>query len=197
MTYEDKALEYIAQPENLAIAIEIAEHVEKLRDDLHRRFWPLFNDLFSNRLANSEHSERWLYSPFPIRRIKSEWEKSFLRYNHAKSKERTTLQLSFAQGTHDNHYKLFRGVLWTMGPSELSQSFHSELRKKLSEKNLTIVEGRWLGLNWYTEALEGADFMLKLYHTPEQAVSGLVDDYWQLFVELQPLLEPINLALLE
>ena len=42
MDYTEAALDFLAQEENLIVALEIADLVEQLRPKLHKEFWSAF-----------------------------------------------------------------------------------------------------------------------------------------------------------
>lgn len=192
MSYEDQLIKYLAQPENLPVALEIAEHVQKLKDDLHRRFWSLFAELVNPRLAQSGVAESWQYIPVPPTKVKTEWITSCLSPRKSKGKGIPMLQIAFGQATRNKHYSFFHGVEWSNDPSGYTYPPLDDLKAKLMELRLIIVEPLWPGWNYHRYAAESEAFMLKFYSQPEVVTAEIVDDYWKLFLELRSLCEAIN-----
>lgn len=198
MTYEDKVLDYIAQPENLPVALEVAEAVQQLREMIHKRFWPLFAHQVQVRLLGSEYADRWKYVPFPEKRLKKEWEVSYFIPIRPKGTESPLLRVMFGQGGRGGHYRLVTGVgWWAKKPPEPNHPALKDLKKELVSRNLTNAWDWWPGWKVLPYALGGGEFMVKFYHTPNELVDELAEEYWQLFLDLLSVIEPINQALME
>lgn len=197
MTYEDKVLEYIAQPDNLPVALEVADAVQKLKDTVHRQFWPLFSTEVNQRVAHSEYAEKWIYVPFPQKRIKKEYEVSYLKPNQPQGTGGPVLTVMFGQGGHDNHYRLLSGVNWGRKLPPPNHPALKDFKKELASRKLTNSWDWWIGWKYLQYSLEGGEFLSKYYQAPNKAVEELADEYWNLFLDLHPLVESINQALAE
>jgi hypothetical protein len=195
MTYQDKVLDYIAQPENLPVALEVADAVQQLREIIHRRFWPLFAQYVQLRLLNSEFAESWRYIPFPGTRLKKEYEGSYISPIQPKGTGSPFLHVMFGQGGRDGHYHFVTGVTWGRKLPDPNHPTLKDLKKELVSRKLTGAWDWWPGWRNLPYALEGGDFMVKFYHTPNEVVEELAEEYWQLFLDLRPVIEPINKAL--
>ena len=54
MPLDDPTLQFLAQPENLPLALEISKKVERLKIELHKKFWPAMTTDLRERLEASE-----------------------------------------------------------------------------------------------------------------------------------------------
>jgi hypothetical protein len=195
MTYEDKVLEYIALPENLPVALEVAEAVQKLRDNIHRQFWPLFSTEVNQRLTHSVHAETWKYVSYPLSRLKKEYETCSLQSVQLKGIECPVLSVIFGQGGRDGNYRLLTGVAWGKKIPDPNHPTLKDFKKELYNRKLSVSWDLWPGWKYLDYALEGGEFMAKFYQTPNEVVGELADEYWLLFLDLLPIIEPINQAL--
>jgi hypothetical protein len=192
MSFEDAIIDYLAQPENLPIAIEVSEYIKKLKENLHRQFWQEFNNQMKQIILSSEFSESWEFAPFPIRRLKKEYERCSIRPKNPDDKKTPALQVMFCHGYRSNYYQFYRGVSWNDDIKEFEHPLLDKLKAQLIERDLVNDDWRWAGWNWYPYRAQGEKFMLKMYHEPEEMVAELRDDIWKLFIDFRPLLEEIN-----
>lgn len=197
MTYEDKVLDYIAQPENLPVALEVADAVQQLKEMIHKRFWPLFTQKTQLLLLNSDYSEHWKYVPFPENRLKKEYEVSNIMPVQPKGTESPILRVMFGQGGRNNDYRFVTGVVWGRKIPEPNHPALKDFKKELVSRKLTGAWDWWPGWKYLPYALVGGEFMVKFYHAPNELVDELAEEYWQLFLDLLPVIEPINQALME
>jgi len=192
MTYEDKVIEYIAQPENLPVALEVADAVQNLRESIHRQFWPFFSEQYQEKLFDSEYTEQWKYFPFPITHLKKEYEISILSPIRPKEQDSSALLFIFGQGSRENHYRLLMGVAWNGVIGDPNHPALNNLKRQLISQQLTTSWEWWPGWKYLDYSLGSGEFMLKFYHTPKEVVTELAEEFWQLFLELRPTIESIN-----
>ena len=140
MSTEDDIFEYLATPENLPVALEIADYVEQLKHNLHRKFWTTFNPRMEQRLKTSEYGSDWVYHPHPARRYRTEWGKSYIAPADENDKKTPQLSVAFGQGSRSNDYRFFWGANWNKEPDNFDNPAMTKLKAELIARDMNIVE---------------------------------------------------------
>lgn len=192
MSYEDQVLEFLAQPDNLPIAIQVADYIQKLKEELHQRFWPSFNAVAKTRLTGSEHVSKWSFSPFPIKRLRTEYQDCAIFPLKDDGSNQSGLAVFFGQSSRDNSYRFYHGIKWIKKPKDFDHPLLTDLKSQLVAHNLIHAWDNRPGLNYLHYRAQGEDFMLKMYHEPEIIVGELVDNFWQLFLDFLPIIDAVN-----
>lgn len=63
MKYEDAIVEFLAQKDNLELALQVSEHLEAVKRQLHSRFWSRCRDLLQERLCQMGAGKSWTVRP--------------------------------------------------------------------------------------------------------------------------------------
>ena len=192
MSSEDEIFEYLTQPENLPIALEIADYVEQLKHKLHRKFWTTFNPRMEQRLKISEYNSTWVFHPHPARRYRTEWGKSYIAPAGKNYKSISQLRVAFGQGSRSNDYRFFWGANWIKEPENFDNPAMTKLKAELIARDINIVEKHWPGWGRYKYSPYDSQFMIRMYRDTEELIAEIVEDVWKLFTDLRPIIEEIN-----
>ncbi len=194
MGAEKAIYEFLVQQDNLAGAMEMSQYVERLQLDMHNRFWAAFNSYMDQRIKGSEYALTWKFIPYNTRRIRQDWEKTYIQPLGERENKPSHLQFVFAQASRAGGFPLYWGVKWSTPPPEENTPGMVSLRVLLTEKNITIAEPPvWIYWGWYQYRLYEAGTLVNLYTKTDEFVKEIVDDVWNLFTDLRPLLEKVNL----
>jgi hypothetical protein len=192
MSTEDDIFEYLATPENLPVALEIADYVEQVKHNLHRKFWTTFNPRMEQKVKTSEFGSDWVFHPHPARRYRSEWGKSYIGPVTLKGDKFPQLVAAFGQSSRASDFRFFWGVKWNFEPENFDNPTMTKLKAELVARDMNIVERDWPGWGKYKFSVFDSEFMIRMYQESEELISEIVEDVWQLFTDLRPTLEEIN-----
>lgn len=182
---------FLTKRENLSIALEIADHVDNLKNTSHRNFWSNFNHLLAAKLKQSQLVNEWTYEPF--KGVKNEWGKSYLAPKKKGDVYKSYLVMVFAQANKPN-YRLFWGIHWRNEPPGFTHPDLLILMEILHKHNIKFVERSWIGSGYNDYSVYSEDFLYRINNDPDGLYEEIIDKYWGLFVEVRPLLERINQA---
>lgn len=192
MNYDDKVLDFLAQPENLHISFQVAEYVEKLKEKTHQDFWPMFIQVMSERLDASEHKDDWGFVSLPPERWGKSWEVCHIRPSQYKHSNLPVLNISLQQGTPNNNFRLLTGICWTPEhPKEIASRSFDALVEQLREMNKTQSSEKWPGWNWLPYGARGEQFVMKMYNEPEELMDELSNAYWDFFISIRPYINDV------
>ena len=59
MNYDNEIVEFLLQPENLPIALEVTKQMVSVRRELHKFFWMDFQQALSERFEKSDYKDKW------------------------------------------------------------------------------------------------------------------------------------------
>jgi hypothetical protein len=194
MSFEDAVLDYLAKPENLPLAMEVAEYVQILRNKLHEKFWRMYSFQMKERLLASDHGETWEFIPFPLNRLKTDFEGSSIRPKQESEIKTSVLQVQIIQGNRQDQYRLVRGIRWTGAVGDFDHPTLRQLKVDLINHNLTYDQWHWVGAAGHQYRPQGVDLMVKMHNEPDEAISEVADEIWELFQDTRLQMEEINQA---
>jgi hypothetical protein len=193
MSYEDKIIDFLAQPENLSVALEIADYVQKLREKTHRRFWPEFSEVVTDRLEGSEYADHWVFERLPDNNWEKNWGICSLRPVLESRSNAPYLEVSMQQSASNNYYRLLTGVHWSKEPTgETDLPTLEKLILQMDAMNMKQSSKPWPRWSWLPYRIRGEKFLLNYNQDPEAFVNEVVDTYWQFFTQVRPLVAAVN-----
>lgn len=199
MSTEESIFEFLTLPENLSVALEVAGQVEQLKHQMHQAFWAEFNPRMDLKVKQSEYAQTWHYQSHPARAYRKDWAKSSIApIQTAKSPMPQTV-LVLGQSTIKSDYRLFWGVSWSMSPpKDFNHPALTTLIAKLGSWNITTIElPIWIRWGFTQFVPYGSDFLSRMYREREVLIREIVDQVWDLFIELRPTLETLNASVAE
>ena len=190
----DKAIyDFLAREENLKHVVELSEALDHFRKEMHGSFWATYNHMMSLKLATSEHSAKWEYRPFNLKRILSDWERSMFA-PLGLAGDKLKIYFLFQQEAPENNFRLSYSVNWNKKSSEVKYDSPALVRLKVKLSSYKInLPGSWDFLWGFTDwRIYDASFLTRLYSVREVFCQEIVDRNWNLFLDLRPLLEEVN-----
>lgn len=198
-TVEQEMRQFLAQPENIRTAMEIARHVEKMRNDAHAAFWRKFEDLLRKRVADSSYNSSW-YLTTSDKNFQNAWFNNSiapqLRMTHPSA---VLLKVALEQNSLGNGYRLYYGIKWTHNRDHRTElPEYKALRSYLLGEGYKLTEREWWMLSKGTGyAARGDSFLYRMAQEPEAFSQEMVDLCWHLFGEAVELMNAFNSAAVE
>jgi hypothetical protein len=190
MPVDDPILQFIAQPENLPLALDISKKVERLKVTLHKQFWPAITAELRERLEASEYGDRWqLVGPAKGKETR-DWAAASIKPFPAD--ERVFVYATLEQRTSQSDYRVNHGIHW-------SQQFHDQfetnavraLIDRLNQQGFR-TNSHWPGVKPLDLWLRRQKFLLRMANDEETFIKETADILWNLFVEYESLLTAAN-----
>ena len=117
MSTDESIFSFLTQPENLTVALEVADHVEQLKRQMHQSYLVLSSTLAWMSKSNNRNMPRlWSYLPHPARAYRKDWAKSSIAPILINNQPVPQLVIVLGQSTLQSAYRLFWGVSWNMTP---------------------------------------------------------------------------------
>lgn len=189
MSSKLEILGYLSLPENIDIALEVADYVGKLEETSFGRFWERFYLKLSERAIT--------YADFSAWRLDNKKENevgSWTIYSRILQPVHLEKGLSLCFGVYAKE-NFYWGV-WKRQISEvdLQDPLFQGLRMILTEWKITnFGSPRWIAWgNYARHRMKSAKFLSAMMHEGDAIVSEVVDDFWQLFVQCHAVMEQIN-----
>jgi hypothetical protein len=185
---DSEIFNFFATDENMAIALEIEKRVKELKDHVQRSFWAAFNSTFDLKLKSSEYVSGWKFLPFPLRRLKKGWDGCRIVpvanfSSHA--------DMTFGQWGPESGYTIYQGVTKTGQLEDTSTMI--TLKTHLSAHKINDPGwGGWIGVGGSKYRIYQPDFLRRMVNEPETLVNEISSDFWNLFLEIRPIIELLN-----
>ena len=191
MTTKQAIFEFITKDENIFLSEEIFEYYSQLREDMHIRFWSLFNQQMKFRFESSDFYETWTFTGYPTKKIKSDWISSSLMENRELE---SSLALSTGQESYETDFQVYFGVRWAGKrlPDYNHPSF-LKLKSILASKKISSSGSEWW-VCWGRPSYKifSPELIRSMFLEPDLTISKFVDDFWGIFLEINPLITIIN-----
>lgn len=195
MTDDKAIIEYLLEPENLEVAMEAAAHLERLKREIHPKFWELFNEKMAYVLSHSDLSKHWRYASHPHNNFRTRNARVYLRPKSF-GKNTPYLQFSFGQEVPENNYSLFWGVCRELAFLEnVALPDTSQLVAALEKRELYHENSFWVRWGYLPNKVYDAEFLRKMYYEADTFVLQIVMGVWEFFLEVEPSLNQTNLQL--
>jgi hypothetical protein len=191
MVNQEPFIEFLQKPENLPVALEVAQHVEALRLHFHQVFWQDIQRELNTRLGNSTFKDLWT--------IISEGESFDETYRNLKIQVKS-IPVSFK----DSHltvcllqdrapdYRLQYGLLWAnnMRSAPNSNTFQTLLEMSKSKGILAGDQNSWApALSLLDIYPRSNEFILQ--YNPK-FIKELAENIWGYFTFIEPTLYQLN-----
>lgn len=190
--------EFLRQPDNLPIAIDVAQQVERLRDEFHAQFWTAIDSELRRRLAESKYGDEWEVRG-PQSHHRKRWLNCWIMPAYTGfSPKRPYALISFQQHRPQSNYRLHYGIAWS-GSAEhpIHLAAYQALKNHLVARGITPRQGNWIFAAGTGYSPVGDRFLLRMGLDQDVFVREMVDLPWNLFLDTVDLLTPLNRALQE
>jgi len=196
MAYEDAILTFLSKPENIDVALEIGEYVEKLKPFLLEKFWKMYAETLKSYLTKSEYSDDWEITHNFDSGIIKNYTRCSISPKIARKLDTNLLQACLEHSVISESFRLVLGVRWTIEMSDESNVILAELAPKLPIPG--YGKSKWwpayYRMNYYGY---GKNFLVRMGTDSEYLVNEIVDKSWSFFIDLEPTLTRINSKLVQ
>jgi hypothetical protein len=191
MTASKEILDFLTQPQNLTLALDITDYIDELKRNTHHVFWQALNNELNSRLMLSDLAGKWLFQQFPVKRLRKDWEKCHIK--PAESVAASQLQFTIGQSVPESNFHLYCGVCWNRPPIDFFHPRLTGLSGMVIAEGLTVMEPPvWLGWNYISIIPFTQDFIYGMYNEQQDFVVKAGQTIWELFIKFQPEMETIN-----
>lgn len=172
MDYEQEALNLIAQPENIAAALEIASLVEQLKPRFQEKFWIAVSARVESFLKASELNASWRLAP-PRPPYKDKYLKvSVIPVETAPGQR--FLSAGLEQGQPREEYPLYYGLHWSSAFAEWQHVPEVEkLHVSLKSQGFGEINEWWPGYRYLNITIWSHPFLLRMGTDREAFVKEL------------------------
>ena len=186
MDYKEPILDFLQQPENLPLAIEVSKQVEALRLYNHQVFWQDIYQALKKRLEFSDFADRWTISGGNVDRYDEAWRNLQIRFG-----ERHNLAVCLMQGNPAMKYQLYYGLCWdSERAAPVSNTFQTLIDKSKSAGVSNEKQSGWWPLVNYMNMFPRSDEFI-LQYSPA-FINELADRVWDYFLAVEPTLFQLN-----
>jgi hypothetical protein len=187
MNEEQAVLDFFAKPENLPLALAVAEQIDKQREQLNNILWlALLQRL--NVLCN-EHQLPWHIEATEDKNSPD----SFVGlYGSLHIAQTLYLRPMIEQQNLGGNLRIYFGLMWSAAPSpeQLELPAVVDLKASLQKSNFKTNES-FLGWQWTSFHPRRKDFLLRYSQQPEKTLDEMNMIFQKLLVDFN---ESINLA---
>lgn len=194
MSVDDKAGDFLLDPENLDMALDIVRRLEPIKVQLHR----LFSSELLNCVVERLNRDGSIYSDFwEVHLYPEDVPESWAYLDIAPLVVGHTVQhnIAYVRLEQRGNFYFYLGVMApNLGDSESSLEAINKLRTVLA-KNGYKPHGNspwWLGLRRFKPFVRDEDFLLTMAGDRDPFVRQFADNVWNLFADNEPLLREIN-----
>jgi hypothetical protein len=191
MNEEQAVLDFFAKPENLPLALAVAEQIDKHREQLNNSLWlALLQRL--NALCN-EHQLQW---HIEATEDKNAPDSLVGLHGNLRSTQTLYLRPMVEQQNLGGDLRIYFGLMWNIAPSpeQLAMPAICALKAALQKSHFKTNES-FLGWQWTTFHPRRKDFLLRYSQQPESVVDEITKILQTLLVDFNEAINFANAAL--
>ena len=193
MNYENDIVDFIASPENIEYAFEIAEQIDKVKQKLMTEFWTSLIEKMENFLSKSKNSD-WIVNDLGI-----EYWNNYAGYDLSWRPSCTPINLKLSLSQEHvgyGNFKLFWGVLWNRefkSDPEIELVSLNNLKSYFEEQKHLMNGPHWsIGWNWYELNTVNKEFCIRFSREKEAIILQVHDFIQSKFEDVKKLMEDAN-----
>jgi hypothetical protein len=189
--------DFLTRPENLQVALEVSDYVQKLLEENHQKFWQLANAEVENLLDASPLSEKWAWEKFPLNRLRTTWQKAYL-VPKTQVVSASFLRFAIGQASKKSGFRPFYGVSWNKPPDDFEHPRLTKLTGMTVAQGITILEPpRWIRWDYLAPSLTLPENIRRMQEEPETIVKEVIQKFWHTFTILEPEMDAVNRTIRE
>ena len=193
MLSDDTVFEFLTRSENLPVALEVANYVDRLKKSLHEQFWVISNSQIKFQLEVSEYKSKWKYkTDLRGNAYRERYGNNRFEPILAQGSKQPHLYMFFGHTNEERHFQLYWGVHWSKKPEDYDHSALITLTSELVRRNMKSQWSRSVRFGYMDRAIYSPEFLINMFNQPDEWVGEISNDVWRLFLDIQPLLETIN-----
>lgn len=192
MLSDDGVFDFLAQPENLPVALEISTYIDKLKNICHRNFWNKFNLKMKGFLVESDLNKSWEYK-IKLREnaYLKPWERNKI-VPIGQKEGKPFLYAFFGQTSIESHFRIYWGVEWNSKPEYIKNSTLTKLTDYLNMWESTSGWSNSVRHCYFDYWIYSPEFLQKMHENSEGFVTKISNDYFAILSTICPLMEQIN-----
>jgi hypothetical protein len=192
MNEEQAILDFFSQPENLQLALSVAEQTDQLRVQMNNRFW---RELMSRlQTLIKEHELAWHVD---LTEDKNAPDSLVGLHCVSLTERQIYLRPMMEQQYLGGEWRVYFGLAWSNAPAPdlLSLSAVSNLKKSLQKAGFKSNES-FLAWQWTAFHPRRKDFLLNFARHPEKSLDDAVKIFGSLLIDQHELIEQANAVLM-
>ncbi|MCB0000437.1 MAG: hypothetical protein KDE56_31945 [Anaerolineales bacterium] len=185
----DPILTFLAQRENLPLALEIHRHVKRLSKTIHRTFWELIKVELEKRLLDTSQSQHWEL----VDHATKGYDKQDARLSlQPKASNGLFLAPTLEQGAPEE-FCLYYGIKWSEAQKKLPPNMSQTLTlAETLEKHRFQRNSWWIGMNDLPWCIQKDEFLLAMANEQASLIAEIGEDFWSLFIKYEKLVIAAN-----
>jgi len=191
MNEEQAILDFFSRPENLPLALSVAEQMDKLREQMNNRLW---RELLSRLNASvKEHELAWRVELTEDRNAPD----SLVGLHCTPlTEQQLFLRPMMEQQYLGGEWRIYFGLVWSAAPApdQLGLAHVGSLKSSLQKSGFKSNEN-FLAWQWTVFHPRHKDFLLSYAHQPEKLLDDVVAIFGKLLVNHRELIGQANEAL--
>lgn len=193
MDYERAVIDFLAQPENLPVALEIAKQVEQTKNHLQIQFWHMFRDDMQKRLQEVDSTENWRALLTPDSDLLTAYTQCNIRYGLGGAKP-LFLDVTLEAGPPKWDRVLIYGLRWSQNqPVSPNLPTLTQLVHIMTDSGVTFNSSQWWLMYVHMETrLRNDAFLVDFASNPELMIEEIGDIVWGLFQAVSKPLADVN-----
>lgn len=190
MNEEKAILDFFSQPENLQLALSVAEQMDTLRVQMNNRFW---RELLSriNALIKA-HEMRWHVE---LTEDKNAPDSLVGLHCVSLTEQKIYLRPMMEQQYLGGEWRVYVGLAWSTSPDQLGSINVSELKSSLQKSGFKSNES-FLAWQWTAFHPRRKDFLLNYARHPEKPLDDAETIFRTLLIDHRGLIEQANAMLM-
>ncbi|MEO6974890.1 MAG: hypothetical protein ABI144_03305 [Gallionella sp.] len=192
MNEEQAILDFFSQPENLQLALSVAEQMDKLRTQMNNRFW---RELMSR--LTTLINEQELAWHIDLTEDKNAPDSLVGLHCVLPTERQIYLRPMMEQQYLGGEWRVYFGLAWSVAPApdQLGSVMVSGLKASLQKSGFKSNES-FLAWQWTAFRPRGKDFLLNYARHPEKSLDDAVKKFGTLLVDHRELIERANEVLM-
>jgi hypothetical protein len=188
-------IDYLAKPENLPTALEISDHIEKVKDKLQYGFWAAVQTELDVRLVESGFNQSWMLRTAEQRPVDDYYWCCFHQIGRYEANE-PCLCIQFMQAHRRDSYRLYYGIRWNR---EITGDFGlievQKLGKDLALAGFTYSPPWFVGKKFLDCYPRHNEFLIAMAQHGQELVLEFTQLFWTFFEEMRNRVMQINAVL--
>lgn len=188
MNEEQAILDFFSQPENLPLALSVAEQMDKLRGQMNNRFWQEF--LARLNALIKEHELAWRVE---LTEDKNAPDSLVGLHCTALTEQQLYVRPMMEQQYLGGECRVYIGLIWNTAPApdQLGLAHVSKLKASLQKAGFKSNES-FLAWQWTMFHPRRKDFLLSYARQPEKLLDDVLTIFSTLLIDHRELIEQAN-----
>jgi len=189
--YENAICDFLARKENLAMALEISDHIDAVMQRLGNSFWEGVRANLQRRLEDRALHDRWQQELH--KKEDGTLLGTVLCPKMAKDST-NVFRYQFAEEEGRSRYHLYQGIRLPPAVPQVAEKAVADLRQSLLEEGYRKTKG-WMGWKYIRDFASVNEFVLAIAEKGDAFASGTAETFWDFFDATRAQVEKMNASL--